>query len=103
MRVLVAGVLACTAWATLWLPAAAAAELATFAVKEPVGQDWTDEWLTQEVVVQPAGPLKAGSLELTVAGRLLSAFGAACVAVPEATVHEDDTHMARKDNIRPSG
>jgi len=65
MRVLVAGVLACTAWAALWLPAAAAAELATFTIKEPVGQDWTDEWLTQEITVQPGSAVKAAALELT--------------------------------------
>jgi len=45
--------------------AAGAAELATFTVAEPLGRDWTDEWLTQDVRVGAAG---LAALQLAVEG-----------------------------------
>ena len=64
MRILLAGTPACLAVLCVALSAAPAAELATFTMKEPLGQDWTDEWLTQEITIQPSSPVKAAALEL---------------------------------------
>jgi len=48
-----AGALACL-WALVFLNplAATAVELARFELKEPLGRDWRDEWLTADVLVQ---------------------------------------------------
>lgn len=44
---------------------APAAELARFEIKEPVGQNWTDEWLTQEVAIDLSDKkLEVGELQL---------------------------------------
>ncbi|MFP4055433.1 MAG: hypothetical protein ACLF0G_01015 [Candidatus Brocadiia bacterium] len=54
---------------------AVATELAEFTIREPLGRNWTDEWLTHEVTVEPpGGELTASSLQVeTQEGQALAA------------------------------
>jgi hypothetical protein len=49
----------------LCVPRADAAELARFSIREPLGQTWPEEWLTQDMAVDlGARPVRAGDLAL---------------------------------------
>lgn len=43
---------------------ASAADLATLEVKEPLGRNWSNEWLTEELALRFPRPVKAGELQL---------------------------------------
>ena len=48
--------------------AADAKELASFAIREPLGRTWTDEWLTRDVTLDPGGErIQVGRLALLAA------------------------------------
>lgn len=84
--------------------AASAADLATFEIREPLGQDWTDEWLTQDVTLDTGGrEVKAGALVLTASesGKDEKSPAAAPVAVP-AQFYRDGKVLAAADGLRGS-